>query len=189
MTEPGRIVVGVSGTPTSLQALRVAVAETRRTGVALRAVLAWAPPGGELSYRRAPCPPLLRFWEDEAAWRLRNCFDEAFGAVPHDVPVQLDLVRSDPGAALVDSADRPEDLLVVGAGARGTVTRLFHGATTRYCVANAGCRVLTVPPPALLSELPRRLRHSVPAPPQEILRPPLTAPEPAPGESRSQHNS
>ncbi|WP_084701533.1 universal stress protein [Streptacidiphilus anmyonensis] len=168
MSHSGRVVVGVSGTPTSLQALRTAVAEARSTGSSLVAVLAWTPVGGEISYRRAPCPPLLRLWEDEAAWRLRNSFDEALGGVPQDVPVELVTVRGEAGAALVDVADQADDLLVVGAGPRGARARLFHGATTRYCVGHAACRVLSVPAPELLAALPRALPHRVPAAPREL---------------------
>ncbi|SEK50952.1 universal stress protein [Streptacidiphilus jiangxiensis] len=162
MSQPGRVVVGVSGTPSSLQALRVAMGEAQREGVGLRAVVAWVPVGGEIAYRRAPCPELLRIWEQEAQWRLRNAFDEAFGGVP-DVPaLELVSLRGSAGPALVAAADRPDDLLVLAAGPRGGLARLTHGATARYCVAHAACPVLTVPAPALLADLPRRLRHRRP---------------------------
>ena len=167
MSQPGRVVVGVSGTPSSLQALRVAVSEARRGEAALLAVVAWTPAGGEIAYRRSPCPELLRIWEDEAQWRLRNAFDEAFGAVPALPDIELISMRAAPGPALVAAADRADDLLVLGAGPRGGVARLFHGATARYCVAHAPCPVLTVPAPELLAELPRRLRHSRPITPRD----------------------
>jgi nucleotide-binding universal stress UspA family protein len=176
MSPSGRVVVGVSGTPTSLQALRAAVAEARRSRSQLVAVLVWTPPGGEITYRRAPCPPLLRIWEDEAAWRLRNSFDEAFGGVPEDVPVELVAIRGEAGAALLDVADRADDLLVVGAGPHGGWARLFHGSTTRYCVGHARCRVLAVPAPELLAALPRGLRHRVPVAPDELTTPVLPTP-------------
>jgi nucleotide-binding universal stress UspA family protein len=142
-----RVVVGVSGTPTSHEALRIAVAEARRAQATLVAVLAWAPEGGEIAYGRAACAPPLRIWEDEAAWRLRHSFEEALGGIPGDLAVELLAIRGASGPALVDTADRPGDLLVVGAGAHGRVARLFHGATARYCAAHAACRVLTVPAP------------------------------------------
>jgi nucleotide-binding universal stress UspA family protein len=168
MSHSGRVVVGVSGTPTSLEALRAAVAEARTSRSQLVAVLAWTPPGGEISCRSAPCPPLLREWEDEAAWRLRNTFDEAFGGVPQDLTVELITVRGDAGVALVYVADQADDLLVVGAGPCGGLARLFHGATARYCVGHARCRVLTVPAPELLAALPRPLRHRAPTAPREL---------------------
>ncbi|WP_042381050.1 universal stress protein [Streptacidiphilus melanogenes] len=185
MSHSGRVVVGVSGTPTSLQALRAAVVEARRSRSQLVAVLAWTPPGGEISYRRAPCPPLLRVWEDEAARRLRNSFDEAFGGLPEDLPVELVTVRGEAGVSLVYVADRSEDLLVVGAGPHDAWARLFHGSTTRHCVGHANCRVLAVPAPELLAELPRSLRHRVPVAPRELTTAVLpAAPDPAHPEPR-----
>ncbi|RAG82117.1 universal stress protein, partial [Streptacidiphilus pinicola] len=159
MPDARRVVVGVSGTPSSLQALRVGVAEARRAGVPLLAVLAWLPLGGEAAYRHAPCPPLLKQWEQEAAWRLRNAFDEAFGGMPSDLAAELLLIRGPAGAALLDAADQKDDLLVLGSGRRDWPARLFHGTTARYCVSHASCRVLAVPPPELLHQLPRALRH------------------------------
>ncbi|WP_051943094.1 universal stress protein [Streptacidiphilus rugosus] len=177
MSHSGRVVVGVSGTPTSLQALRVAVTEARKAGSRLSAVLAWTPPGGELGYRRAPCPPLLRIWEDTAEWPLRNSFDEALGGVPTDLPVELVVIRGDAAESLVELADGADDLLVVGAGARGAFARLVHGGTARRCVGRAHCRVLTVPAPELLGSLPWRQRHRVPSPPHEP-SPPTGSPTP-----------
>jgi hypothetical protein len=55
-----RIVVGVSGTPTSLQALRAAVVEARCSGSMLVAVLARTPPGGETAHVAATHPSLLQ---------------------------------------------------------------------------------------------------------------------------------
>ena len=49
-----RVIAGVSGSLRSLGALRAGVAEARSTDATLVAVLAWAPAGGELAYRRYP---------------------------------------------------------------------------------------------------------------------------------------
>jgi hypothetical protein len=40
-------------------------------------------------------------------------------------------------------------VIVVGAGRRGVLSRLFHGRVARYCVAHAGCPVLAIPPSPL----------------------------------------
>jgi hypothetical protein len=74
-----RVIAGVSGSLRSLGALRAGVAEAQSAGAPLLAVLAWAPAGGEVAYRRGPCPLLLRLWEQEACERLRDAFDQAFG--------------------------------------------------------------------------------------------------------------
>ena len=163
MMPVGRIVVGVNGSLSSLEALRTAVEEARRERVELLAVLAWTPVGGEIGYRRTPCQDLLAQWELLACVQLRKCFEDAFGQYPSGVPVRPLVVRADPGHGLVALADRPDDLLVVGAGERAWPGRWFHGRTSRYCLAHAGCRVLAVPPPALLSELSLRQRHRLPA--------------------------
>ncbi|MEY9967847.1 nucleotide-binding universal stress UspA family protein [Streptacidiphilus sp. MAP12-16] len=159
------VVVGVSGSLSSLEALRVAVSEARQRESELVAVLAWTPVGGEAGYRRSPCPELLKQWELLACAQLRNSFEEAFGGFPTGLRVRPMVVRGETGRALVEMADRPDDLLVVGAGARGRFARFGHGSVSRYCVAHAGCRVLAVPPPPLLAELPRRQRHRIPSPP------------------------
>lgn len=161
---PGRVVVGVSGTPSSLEALRVAVAQARRRQEPLLAVLCWLPPGGEVSYARAPHPDLLALWRAEAVARLHNSFDEALGGRPEGVEVLPMVVRGRPGPSLAEIADRADDLLVLGGGERGWPARLFHGRIARYCVAHAACQVLTVPPPALLSALPPLERHRLPRP-------------------------
>ncbi|MFC1432218.1 universal stress protein [Streptacidiphilus sp. N1-3] len=160
MTVPvGRVVVGVNGSPSSLEALRAAVDAGRRERVEVLAVLAWTPVGGETSYRRAPSSDLLALWEAQACVRLRQSFEQAFGGYPSGVAIRPVVVRAEAGHGLVSIADRPHDLLVVGAGERGWPARWFHGATCRYVVAHAGCPVLAVPPPALLRELPLRQRH------------------------------
>ena len=153
-----RVIAGVSGSLRSLGALRAAVAEARPAGAVLLAVLAWAPAGGEIAYLRAPCPLLLRLWEEAACERLRDAFDEAFGGMPNGVAVRLIVVRGAPGPALVELADQPDDLLVVGYGGRSRLGCAVHGSVTRYCMAHSRCPVLAVPPPELIRAL-RPWRH------------------------------
>jgi len=154
-----RIIAGVSGSLRSLGALRAAAAEARLAGAELLAVLAWAPAGGEIAYMRAPCPLLLRLWEQEACERLRDAFDQAFGGLPGGVAVRPLVVRAAPGPALVELADRRDDLLVVGYGGRSRLGRAVHGSVARYCMAHARCPVLAVPPPELIRELRPRRHH------------------------------
>lgn len=148
-----RVIAGVSGSLRSLGALRAGVAEARSSGAALLAVLAWAPAGGEVAYLRAPCPILLRLWERAAQERMREAFDAAFGGIPDDVSVRTLVVRARPGPLLVELADQPDDLLVVGYGGRSQLSRSVHGSVTRHCLARARCPVLAVPPPDLIAEL------------------------------------
>ncbi|MDH6137471.1 nucleotide-binding universal stress UspA family protein [Kitasatospora sp. MAA4] len=153
MRQQRRIVVGVSGSLGSLAALHQAVDEARRAGGEVLAVLAWTPPGGEYGFRRSPCPPLLAACRAAAVQRIRDAVGEAFPDGVVGVPFSCQVVRDDAGAALVGSADRADDLLVVGAGGGGLLRRALRPSVTAYCVQHAGCPVLSVPRPALQREL------------------------------------
>ncbi|MGW2962139.1 universal stress protein [Streptomyces sp. NPDC001220] len=146
----GRVVVGVSGSLGSVTALRRAAAEARRREAELWPVLAWEPPGGELAARHSPTPPaLVEEWQRLARRRLLVVLGEVFGeATPAGVPLHGLVVRATPGLALVETADRDDDVLVVGAGRRGW-HRAFSGRVTRYCLTHAHCPVLAIPPSPL----------------------------------------
>jgi hypothetical protein len=55
-----RVIVGASGSPASLQALRYAEEPARTHDALLLPVLAWVPPGGDLADRRAPASWWIR---------------------------------------------------------------------------------------------------------------------------------
>ena len=154
-----RIIVGVHGSLGSLQALRFAADEARQRSVPLLAVTAWVPPGGDMAERRHSSPYLRKIWR-EAAWeRLWAAFDAGLGGVPADLHVETQAVRGETGPVLVDVADQPDDLLIIGTGRRGRVRRLIRGSVARYCLAYAKCPVLAVPPSALMDEMSHGL-HS-----------------------------
>lgn len=147
------VVAGVSGTLGSLTALHRAAAEARRTDAALRAVLAWSPPGGELGHRGPPSPLLLAECRRVAGERLLQALDTAFGPAGPGVPMEGLVVRGIPGAALIASVNSPDDLLVIGAGTRGRLRRALHPSVARYCLAHAACPVLAVPPSPLQDDI------------------------------------
>jgi len=156
MAENARVVVGVSGSLSSLSALHRAVALAREQNAVLVPVLAWHPVGGEIAYHRAPCPQLLRVWAQDAAKRLDTAFEQCFGGYPDGVRVQPMLIRDEnPGRALVEVADQPDDVLVVSTGRRGRLHRVLHASVGRYCLAHAQCMVVAVPPSELLDALER----------------------------------
>jgi nucleotide-binding universal stress UspA family protein len=157
-----RVVVGVHGTLGSLQALRFAADEARQRNVPLVPVTAWAPPGGDLAERRTPSPYLRKIWRDAAWERLWTAFESGLGGVPEDIEVTPAVVRGDAGAVLVDVASSPEDLLVIGTGRRTWPGRVFHRSVGRYCLANAQCPVLAVPPSSLMNEMSHGLRAKHP---------------------------
>jgi nucleotide-binding universal stress UspA family protein len=161
MVRDRRIVVGVSGSLGSVSALHRAVALARETDSEVLAVLAWEPMGGEYAYRRAPCPPLLEAWGAAATARLSTALDEAFGYGPAPVPLRGETVRGDAAQVLVERADRPDDLLVVGAGAAGWLRRGLRRPVATCCTRSARCPVLVVPEPELLRDLAALRRRRV----------------------------
>lgn len=144
MAESTRVIVGVSGSRRDAAVLQRAAAEAARRGAELVPVIAWTPVGGEPAYRAHPCPPLAAAWHQAARNRLDKAFGEAFGGYPAGLPVSPVVIRGAAGPALLQIADRPDDLLVVGAGRRGPLRPLF-ARVTRHCLARARCTVLTVP--------------------------------------------
>jgi nucleotide-binding universal stress UspA family protein len=148
-----RVVVGVSGSLGSLQALRQAADEARAREATLVAVIAWVPPGGDFAERSHPSPYLRQIWRDAAKQRLADAFDAGLGGLPDDVAVLARIERGEPGPVLVDVAGSPDDLLVIGTGRRSPIGRALRKSIGRYCLAHARCPVLAVPPSALMAEL------------------------------------
>jgi nucleotide-binding universal stress UspA family protein len=144
-----RIIVGVSGSPGSLQALRHAADLARIHQAPLIAVFAWTPPGGDLADRSHPSPYLRQVWHDAAWQRLWEAIDLALAGIPDDVALEPKVVRGEPGHRLTDIACQPGDLLVIGAGRRGALAHALSCRVSRYCLAHAVCAVVAVPPPAL----------------------------------------
>ncbi len=152
-----RVIVGASGSPGSLRALRYAEDLARHSDAMLIPVLAWAPPGGDLAERRAPCPALRELWQESARQRLADALAMAWGGTPAGLTVRPLVERGEPGPVLVDVAYSGDDLLVVGAGRRGTLRRFRSGRVSYYCLSHARCPVLAIPP----ADLADGLRHGL----------------------------
>ena len=146
-----RVFAGVNGSLGSLQALRYAAEQARERDARLLPVIAWIPPGGDLAERRQPNLYLRKIWRDAAQARLWDAFDMGLGGLPDDLSVEALVVRGPTGPVLVDCADDPDDLLVIGTGRRG-LRRVAGRSVSRYCVAHARCPVVAVPPSALMEE-------------------------------------
>jgi nucleotide-binding universal stress UspA family protein len=157
-----RVITGVSGSPGSLRALRYAAVLARLYEATLVPVIAWVPPGGDLAERRCPSAHLRAIWRAAAASQLREAIDLALGGAPDDVRLRPHVVRGEPGEVLVSAANEPGDLIVVGAGRRGPLARMFYSHVARFCVARATCPVIAVPPSELAEAAPGlrwSLRH------------------------------
>jgi nucleotide-binding universal stress UspA family protein len=149
----GRVIVGASGSPGSLRALRYGEVLARAHRTPLVPVIAWEPPGGAPAGRLNYSYELSKECQAVACRRLRDALVAVWGEVPDDPMVQPHVERGPAGWVLVSLAHRPGDLLVVGAGRRGALARLAFARVTRYCLARAQCPVLAVPPPALAREI------------------------------------
>jgi nucleotide-binding universal stress UspA family protein len=128
-----RVIVGASGSPGNLCALRYAEHLARAT---LIPVHAWIPPGGDVADRRCPSFCLRRVWTDDARQRLREALQGAWGQPSADLAIEPVVERGEPGAVLTSIANQEGDVLVIGAGRRGTLARLLAGRISRYCIAH-----------------------------------------------------
>ena len=146
----GRVLVGTSGSPGSLHALRYGEGLARALDAVLIPVIAWELPGGNWV---GPSGDLRQACRGLACQRLRDALMAVWGDVPDDPQVQPHVERGPAGWVLVNLASRPDDVLVVGAGRRGALGRLAFSKVSRYCLAHAQCPVVAIPPPALAGEL------------------------------------
>ena len=134
-----RIVIGVDGSPSSVQALRWALEQARITGAPVRAVCAWNLPAS---------PTYLAVEEDIGYWEegARTVLDGAIKDVTGDaetLPVQREVVCGHPAKVLVD-ASTDAGLLVVGSRGHGGFAGLLLGSVSQHVVAHASCPVVVV---------------------------------------------
>ena len=148
-----RVIVGASGSPGSLRALRCAENLARADGAALIPVLALVQPGGDLADPCLPSGYLRKVLRDDACQRLQDALIAAWGEVLDDPPVMPLVECGAAGPVLVKVARCPGDLLVVGAGHRRALGQMVGRRVSRYCIAHAQCPVLVIPPPALAREV------------------------------------
>lgn len=164
MTGICRVIAGASGSPGSLAALRYADLLASAHEAILVPVLAWEPPGGDGAVQVVAAGGLLQACQELACGQLRDALAAVWGEVPSDPRVRPRVERGPAGWVLVSVASCPGDVLVIGAGRRGTLRRAAGCRVGRYCAARARCPVILVPPPDLAWESARRrltwrLRH------------------------------
>ncbi|SDM42585.1 universal stress protein [Allokutzneria albata] len=142
LTDGGRVVVGVDGSPSSIKAIEFAFEFADRRGGDLIAVHAWSDlPVDAL----AP----VRVWDYD--WRqvrsqaedmIERCLEEPRRAHP-DVRVERVVSFEGPAHALLEEA-RDAALLVVGSHGRGTLRRAFLGSVSHAVLYHAPCTLAVV---------------------------------------------
>jgi nucleotide-binding universal stress UspA family protein len=140
-----RIVVGVDGSPSSLEALRWAVRAARVAGGSVDAVAAWEYPEGVGGFGWSPG---AAFGTDGIAETVGNTLREAVDTVmaqegEDGVIVRRHVREGYPARVLMDAADGA-DLLVVGCRGHGGFAGLLLGSVSAQCVHHAPCPVLVM---------------------------------------------
>jgi nucleotide-binding universal stress UspA family protein len=144
----GRIVVGVDGSQSSCGALKWAVAEAQRRGVALDVINAY-------SYHpmmASPFGPVVTSSRDDVEKASLSLLEHMVASVlePAGTPgVPVELIPSPATAArsLLDAA-ASADLLVVGSRGHGTLNGVLLGSVSRQCAHHGHCPVVVVRPTA-----------------------------------------
>jgi nucleotide-binding universal stress UspA family protein len=135
--EGKRIVVGVDGSPASIQALAWAVRQARLTGAVVDAVCAWQFP---VSYGWAVTDDTD--YSALAAEALEKSIAEA-RQLDETVEIRGHVVEQNAAQALLDAAQGAE-LLVVGSRGHGGFAGALLGSVSNHCVHHAGCPVLVI---------------------------------------------
>jgi nucleotide-binding universal stress UspA family protein len=141
-TEDGhRIVAGVDGSPSSLQALRWAIRQAELTGSSVDAVIAWQPPGASgLGWGVAIVD------DTDYAELAAKTVAEAISTVTDPASwVRVRPVVGEGNAAqvLLD-ASAGADLLVVGSRGHGGFASALLGSVSLHCTHHAHCPVVVV---------------------------------------------
>lgn len=136
---PTGIVVGVDGSPLSVEALKWAVRLAPSVGGQITAVTAWQHPiaGGMGEFPGMQWNPRL-----DAEAVLEKALHEAFGA---SRPEGLEAIVANGSAAhvLVEKSKHAA-LLVVGSRGLGGFRGLLLGSVSTVCAEHAGCPVLVL---------------------------------------------
>jgi len=137
----GRIVVGIDGSTSSIDALRYAVRAARAFGTTLEAMTVWTyPAGAELA--------MLAGWspENDAHEILEAAAQEVFGA-KRPTWFSTTTLSGPPARSLIEDSAGAE-MLVLGSRGHGGFVGLLLGSVSSTCAEHARCPVLIVHPAA-----------------------------------------
>lgn len=135
-----RIVVGVDGSPASIQALQQAVDLAAALSADVDAVHTWLVTYGATELSMMPAVPSA-----ELQQAAEQTLAEAVAAVdPKGVTVRQVVTEGDAASTLLDAA-QGADMVVVGSRGHGGFVGLLLGSVTHKVIHHAPCPVLVVP--------------------------------------------
>jgi len=139
----GRIVVGVDGSPASVQALRTAARIAELTGASIDAVGVWEMP------LTGAFPQTGIVWAptEETKAMLEGTLQDAFGD-RRPVGMRTPACAGNPAKQILEQA-QGADLIVLGSRGHGAFAGLVLGSVSIRCAAAATCPVLIVHAPPL----------------------------------------
>ncbi|GAA1532835.1 universal stress protein [Actinomadura kijaniata] len=146
-----RVVVGVDDSAGARCALSWAIGEARLRRLPLLVVHAAPLPPHVSAAGQLGCG-ITEALRGAGAELIDRLLDEVAGGVPADVPTSALALVGGPGAALVRLA-RDDDILVVGHGTRGLLSRLMRPSVRLHCARRARATLVCVRPPTLESLL------------------------------------
>ena len=134
-----RIVVGVDGSESSIQALEWAARQAEYTGAVLEAVTTWEWP---TSYGWVA--PVGNGWDPQvdAGKILDEIVSRLLKAHPN-ITVRRGVVEGRPAPVLIELS-RGAELVVVGSRGHGEFAGMLLGSVGEHCVSHAHCPVLVL---------------------------------------------
>jgi nucleotide-binding universal stress UspA family protein len=135
-----KIVVGVDGSPASLQALEWAYGEALVAGADLTAVHGWMYPYGRRGSESGPRTQMQLDAMEELKASLESLGPRMTGGSIH---VHARLLEESPAEALLDES-KDADMMVVGSRGRGALRASLLGSVSRTVVQHSKCPVAVV---------------------------------------------
>ena len=137
IADPTRIVVGVDGSASSIEALRYAVTLSTALARPLDVVTTWVSPMSGSYYSRGDWPP-----EDDAKSLQSDALTDVFGDSP---PAGLTArVVAGPATSTLIAESATASMLVLGSRGHGGFIGLLLGSVSATCAEHAHCPVLIV---------------------------------------------
>jgi nucleotide-binding universal stress UspA family protein len=137
-----RIVVGIDGSPSSIEAFRWAVRQAELTGGSVDAVIAWQFPASAGGFGWAPSSGFDDIdFAGLSAKALSAVIEQV--SLPEAVKVRQQVVEGYPAQVLLDAA-AGADLIVVGSRGHGAFADALLGSVSERVVRHAHCPVLVM---------------------------------------------